>query len=167
MAVESGVNGRTPDCHEPVPRELTTRRDTPYTLAPRTGKPYLRRPSPKCLSDCEMRGAPEEFILVFTSLGSTEAARAFVRQLVDERLVACGTILPRAESVYRWEGKVTTSEEAVVLLKTTRDRWDALSMRVRDLHPYQVPELLAVPVDAGLEPYLAWVSAETMAEGSR
>jgi periplasmic divalent cation tolerance protein len=114
-----------------------------------------------------MRGAPEEFILVFTSLGSMEAARAFVRQLIDERLVACGTILPRAESVYRWEGKVTTSEEAVVLLKTTRDRWDALSMRVRDLHPYQVPELLAVPVDAGLEPYLAWVSAETMAEGSR
>ena len=114
-----------------------------------------------------MRGAPEESILVFTSLDSMEAARKFVRQLVDERLVACGTILPRAESIYRWEGKVTTSEEAVVLLKTARARWDALSQRVRDLHPYQVPELLAVPVDVGLEPYLAWLRAETIAEGER
>ena len=114
-----------------------------------------------------MRGAPEEYILVFTSLGSMEAARTFVRQLLDEHLVACGTILPRAESIYRWEGKVTASEESVVLLKTARAKWDALSARVRDLHPYDVPELLAVPVDAGFDKYLAWVSAETMAEDAR
>ena len=112
-----------------------------------------------------MRGAPEETILVFTSLGSTEAARTFVEKLVSEHLVACGSILPRAESIYRWEGKITTAEEAVVILKTTRQRWDALAARARELHPYQVPELLAVPVHAGLEAYLSWVLAETTVGG--
>jgi periplasmic divalent cation tolerance protein len=119
------------------------------------------------LSDYEMRDAPEEFILVFTTLGTTEAAREFVRRLVDEHLVACGTIFPRAESVYRWDNKVTTADEVVVLLKTTRRRWDALATRVRAVHPYEVPELVAVPVTAGLESYLAWVAAETIAEGGR
>jgi periplasmic divalent cation tolerance protein len=113
-----------------------------------------------------MRGAPEEFVLVFTTLGSLDGARAFVRQLVDERLVACGTMLPRAESTYRWDGKVTTAEEVVVMLKTTRRRWDDLATRVRAMHPYEVPELLAIPVSAGLEPYLHWLANETTLEGS-
>ncbi len=113
-----------------------------------------------------MRDVPEEFILVFTTLGSMEEAREFVRRLVDERVIACGTILPRGESIYRWEGKITTAEETLVVLKTTRQRWTDLAARARDLHPYDVPELLAIPVSAGLEPYLRWLATETTPEGS-
>jgi periplasmic divalent cation tolerance protein len=104
---------------------------------------------------------PSEPLLVFTTLEDAEQARAFVRRLVDARIAACGTVLPGAASVYRWEGTVTTADEALVLLKTTRARWEALVAAVDRDHPYTVPELLAVPVSAGLPRYLAWVRDAT------
>ncbi|MDH3495655.1 MAG: divalent-cation tolerance protein CutA [Gemmatimonadota bacterium] len=104
---------------------------------------------------------PPDVLMVFTTLETAEAARRFVRRLVDDHVVACGTLLPDATSVYRWEGAVTEAAEVVVILKTTRDCWDALVEAVNQHHPYRVPELLAVPVAIGLPPYLAWVRAET------
>jgi periplasmic divalent cation tolerance protein len=105
-------------------------------------------------------------IIALTTLGNLEEARTLVRRLVDSRLVACGTVLGGAVSIYRWEGELTESPEAVVLLKTRRERWDDLVEAVRRDHPYEVAELLQIPVAAGLERYLEWVKAETsVAEG--
>ena len=98
-------------------------------------------------------------LLVLTTLGSSGDARALVRGLVEDRLVACGTMVPAA-SIYRWEGAVHEEEEVVVLLKTDVSKWDALSAAVQDRHPYDVPELLAFPAAAGASSYLSWVKTE-------
>lgn len=99
-------------------------------------------------------------LLVLTTLGSAAEARALVKGLVDDRLIACGTVLPAAASVYRWEGTVVEENEVVVLLKTEAACWDALAAAVAARHPYRVPELLAVPVARGLPAYLAWLAGE-------
>ena len=104
---------------------------------------------------------PTGALLVVTTLGSVDAAKSLVRGLVEERLIACGTVLPAGESIYRWRGAVTEESEVVVLLKTRVERWDALCAAVAQRHPYEVPELLAFPADRGLEPYLNWLAAET------
>lgn len=106
------------------------------------------------------------YVVVLTTLGSVEEARNIVRELVARRVVACGTILPNATSIYHWEGAVTEAVEAVVLLKTRLERWGDLRDAVRALHPYEVPELLALPVEEGLEAYLAWVGGETISRES-
>ncbi len=105
--------------------------------------------------------AAGEFVVALTTLGSPDQAKVLVRRLVEERVVACGTILPRATSVYRWRGQVTEEEEVVVLLKTAKSRWPALEAAVKAQHPYEVPELLALPVTAGLDRYLDWMDSET------
>jgi periplasmic divalent cation tolerance protein len=100
-------------------------------------------------------------IVVLTTLASADAARALVRRLVEDRVVACGTVVPGATSIYRWQGAVTTDDEALVLLKTVGARWDARVAAIERHHPYDVPELLALPVSAGLPSYLSWVEAES------
>jgi periplasmic divalent cation tolerance protein len=100
-------------------------------------------------------------VVILTTLASAEEGASLVRALLDRRLVACGTILPGARSLYRWEGQIADETEAVVLLKSTRDRVDALGQAFAELHPYKVPELLALPVSAGLERYLTWIGRET------
>lgn len=99
-------------------------------------------------------------LVVLTTLANGEDARKLVRELLDDRLVACGTVLPGATSIYRWKGAVAEEGEAMVLLKTDASRWDALAEAVRQRHPYEVPELLALPVHRGLDRYLAWLSEE-------
>ena len=100
-------------------------------------------------------------IVVMTTVASADEAVTLVRSLLDRRLVACGTLLPGARSLYRWEGKIADEQEVVVLLKTRSARLEALEVAFAELHPYKVPELLALPVRAGLDKYLAWISAET------
>lgn len=95
-------------------------------------------------------------LVVLTTLGSSADARDLVRTLVEDRLIACGTMLPAA-SIYRWEGAVHEEEEVVVLLKTDASKWDALSAAVGERHPYDVPELLAFPAEAGSTAYLSWL----------
>jgi periplasmic divalent cation tolerance protein len=99
-------------------------------------------------------------VVVLTTVASEEDAVALVRALLDRRVVACGTVLPGARSLYRWEGKVADEREAVVLLKTTPARVADLEAAFAELHPYAVPELLALPVAAGLARYVGWVAAE-------
>ncbi len=102
-------------------------------------------------------------LVVLTTLGNPADARRFVTELVEERLVACGTLLAGASSIYRWDGALTEESEVVVLLKTDASRWDDLCAVVRERHPYDIPELLALPVDRGLEGYLAWLAGEVVA----
>jgi len=89
------------------------------------------------------------------------AAGRLARALVDRRLAACVTIVPRARSVYRWEGRVESASESLLVIKTAAGRVPALLAAVEDLHPYEVPEALALPVAAGLAPYLRWLARET------
>ncbi|MEO7085514.1 MAG: divalent-cation tolerance protein CutA [Gemmatimonadaceae bacterium] len=100
-------------------------------------------------------------LVVLTTVASDEEAVAFVRELLDRRLIACGTLMPGARSLYRWQGKIADEREVVVMLKTRSARLDSLRTAFAELHPYRVPELLAMPVDAGTEKYLEWINAET------
>jgi periplasmic divalent cation tolerance protein len=102
-------------------------------------------------------------LVVLTTLGDADAARAFVAALVQARVIACGTLLPGATSIYRWEGELKEEAEVVVLLKTDAARWNDLCAAVRERHPYQVPELLALPVTQGLDLYLSWLTSEVIA----
>jgi periplasmic divalent cation tolerance protein len=102
-----------------------------------------------------------EALVVLTTVANADEAGRLVRSLLERRLVACGTILPGARSLYRWEGKIADESEVVVLLKTQRARLEGLEVAFGELHPYKVPELLAMPVHAGLEKYLSWINSET------
>jgi periplasmic divalent cation tolerance protein len=101
-------------------------------------------------------------LVVMTTLSSEDDAVALVRGLLDRRLIACGTVLPAGRSLYRWEGKVADEREVVVILKTRAARLEAVEAAFAELHPYKVPELLALSVEAGNVPYLNWLSAETV-----
>lgn len=104
---------------------------------------------------------PRDAILVLTTLPTPAAARAFVRDLVDRRLVACGTVVDGVTSIYRWEGQVEETAEVQVLLKTSRSQWEPLREAMTELHPYDVPEVLGLTIASGLETYLDWVGSET------
>jgi periplasmic divalent cation tolerance protein len=97
--------------------------------------------------------------LVVVSVPDADVGRLLSRALVEEGLVACGTVIPGGTSVYRWQGAVEEAEEAILLLKASSQVMDQLLERISALHPYDVPEVLAFPVAQGHPPYLAWVMA--------
>ncbi|KXK57236.1 MAG: divalent-cation tolerance protein CutA [Chlorobi bacterium] len=96
-------------------------------------------------------------IVVLITAPSVDVAQQIAATLVEERLAACCTILPAVRSVYRWEGRVEDAEEVLVLVKTAQEFFPQLQQRVLELHPYQLPEVIAVPVVAGLAGYVDWV----------
>ncbi len=101
----------------------------------------------------------EEFLVVLTTWPNAETARAAARKMVEEKLIACANIVPGVESIYRWEGKLETSAEVLLILKTTSSRYAAVQSRIKELHSYEVPEIIALPIAAGLPQYLNWVQA--------
>jgi periplasmic divalent cation tolerance protein len=105
--------------------------------------------------------AHTDAIVVMTTLATTEEAATLVRELLARRLIACGTLLPGSRSLYRWEGKVADEQEVVVLLKTRSARLGLLEAAFAELHPYTLPELVALPVTGGLARYLEWINDET------
>jgi periplasmic divalent cation tolerance protein len=100
-------------------------------------------------------------VVVLTTLATTDEAVKLIRALLDKRLIACGTVMPGARSLYRWESKVADEAEVVVMLKTRSACVNGLEVAFKELHPYKVPELLAMPVTGGLERYLGWINSET------
>jgi periplasmic divalent cation tolerance protein len=100
----------------------------------------------------------EEVLLVLSTFPDVETARRISRQLVEERCAACANILPQVESIYWWEEKVESGDETLALFKTSADRYEALEATLRQLHPYEVPEIIALPLEAGLPAYLEWVA---------
>lgn len=94
------------------------------------------------------------------------AAEGLARALVEARLCACVNVLPGVRSVFRWQGAVDTADEALLVAKTTRAVVPALTERIRQLHPYEVPEVLALPVAAGLPAYLAWLGESVAGPGA-
>ncbi|MDB5924436.1 MAG: cutA [Betaproteobacteria bacterium] len=100
-------------------------------------------------------------LLVFTNLPDRDAAVKLARELVAKRLAACVNILSGCTSVYRWEGAVEHTDEVPVLIKTRASRYPEIEAAIRRLHPYELPEVIAVPVVRGLPDYLEWVAEET------
>ena len=100
-------------------------------------------------------------LLVISNLPDRSSAEKLAHVLIDERLAACVNVLSPCRSVYRWKGRIEDAEEFPVLIKTTRERYAALEAAVRKHHPYELPEIIALPLSAGLPAYLDWVSAET------
>ncbi len=105
-------------------------------------------------------GVEGEVVTVLMTAPDEGVAEGVVGRLVEERLAACGNIVPGAASIYRWKGEVRRDEEAVVILKTTRGLLSAMLARAEELHPYDVPELLAHEVAGGAAAYLDWVRGE-------
>ena len=101
---------------------------------------------------------PEEALVVLVTFPDVETARRIVTTLVEERLAACGNLVPGIESIYRWQGAVETATEVLALLKTENSRFEALESRLKELHPYEVPECLALSVAEGSLPYLRWLT---------
>jgi len=111
---------------------------------------------------------PEEdmdMLLVFTNMPTRESAEELARQLIDLRVAACVNLLAPCRSVYRWKDRVDVDEEHPMLIKTTRERYADLESALRFAHPYEIPEIIAVPVEAGLPEYLQWVADETAEQG--
>jgi periplasmic divalent cation tolerance protein len=96
-------------------------------------------------------------VVVLTTVGTAFDVAALARELVEQRLAACVNIIPRIESIYRWQGRVETDAEQLLLIKTTRERLDALRERLMARHPYDVPELVVIQPDEVAEPYRAWL----------
>ena len=112
-------------------------------------------------------GAGLGVCVVLVTAPTADVGERLVRALVDERLIACGNIVPGVVSVYRWQGAVERDAEVLLVLKTTEAAVPKLLERVPELHPYDVPEVLVLAVEKGFESYLAWVNAETEpAEGA-
>ena len=102
-------------------------------------------------------------LLVITNLPDRAAAERLAERLVGERLAACVNLLAPCRSVYRWKGAVQHDEEHPLLIKTTAERYPALERAIREGHPYELPEIIAVPIERGLPAYLDWVRDETKA----
>jgi periplasmic divalent cation tolerance protein len=102
-----------------------------------------------------------DYVLVMTTLPADADASTFAHTLVAARLAACVNLLPAMESVYRWEGAVEQERERQLIIKTTRARIAALWERVRELHPYDVPEFIVLPIVDGNDAYLRWVGEST------
>jgi periplasmic divalent cation tolerance protein len=99
--------------------------------------------------------------VVFSTAPDEATAKQIARTLVEERLVACVNVVANVTSVYRWQGKIEEAGEILLVMKTVGERIPALAARLKELHPYEVPELLALPVDAALPAYAQWVVDET------
>lgn len=98
--------------------------------------------------------------VVLVTAPDEEKAAGLARTLVEEGLIACANLVPKMRSIYRWEGKVCDEPEVLLVMKTRAERFEVLRERVKALHPYSVPEVLRLDVDAGHQPYLDWVLGE-------
>lgn len=100
---------------------------------------------------------PNEQLVVLSTFPDPETARRIARELVTDKFAACANLLSAIESIYRWQEKLEQTPEVLVLFKTTAERYPALEAKLKALHPYDVPEIVAVPIRAGFDGYLRWV----------
>jgi len=105
--------------------------------------------------------APRDARVVLCTFPSPEKASEIARVLVEERLAACVNVLPAVRSIYRWQDAVQDEPETLAIVKTTAARYEALARRITELHPYEVPEIIALSLAEGHAPYLAWLAGAT------
>ena len=102
-----------------------------------------------------------EFIIVFVTCGSEDEALKIARALVEEKLAACANMVSPLRSIYRWEGKICDEKEWLLVIKTRQSLFEDLAKRVKAIHSYSVPEIIALPIAEGLPAYLTWISENT------
>jgi periplasmic divalent cation tolerance protein len=100
----------------------------------------------------------EEFVIAFSTFPDVETARKIARELVESAMIACANIVPSVESIYFWKEEVETNTEALAIFKMTAARYSEFESRLRTLHPYDIPEIIAHKIEHGLPEYLRWVS---------
>jgi len=103
----------------------------------------------------------DNVILIIITVPDAKSANKISAMLVEQRLAACVNTITGVTSLYRWEGELNSDEELILLVKTASDNFDKISMAVKSIHPYDLPEIIAVPVVAGFSPYLKWVKDES------
>ena len=103
----------------------------------------------------------DQALLVFTNVPDLASAQSLARTLVEARSAACVNLVPAIHSVYRWQGQIEEATKVSLLIKTTQRHYEELQRAMVSLHSYDIPEIIAVPVVAGYEPYLQWIAAET------
>eukprot|EP00183_Erythrolobus_madagascarensis_P000070 CAMPEP_0185847604 /NCGR_PEP_ID=MMETSP1354-20130828/2822_1 /TAXON_ID=708628 /ORGANISM="Erythrolobus madagascarensis, Strain CCMP3276" /LENGTH=112 /DNA_ID=CAMNT_0028547923 /DNA_START=59 /DNA_END=397 /DNA_ORIENTATION=+ len=108
----------------------------------------------------------DEFCVVFVTVPDEKVASSLSSALVEGRLAACVNSIPGVQSTYLWEGKVQTDTEHLLMIKTRRALFNDLETKVKSLHPYDLPEIIAVPLQHGLAPYLEWIASSTSSERS-
>lgn len=112
-----------------------------------------------------MAASETSHLVVFTTFADLGDAKRVVRQLVEKGLVACGTLVPGVTSMYRWQGEIQEEAETLAILKTDGRCWSQLEETIREIHPYDVPEIVALPISRGSAPYLDWITQETATGG--
>jgi periplasmic divalent cation tolerance protein len=108
-----------------------------------------------------MSAANPNFLLVLTTLPDRASAERLAAALVEQKLAACASVHAECQSIYRWQGAVESASEVPLQLKTTAARYPALEAAIRAAHPYDVPEIIALPISHGLHAYLSWLTTET------
>lgn len=108
-----------------------------------------------------MNSESKEVLVVMVTAPNQEEADRLAKRVVQDRLAACATTVVGAESTYWWEGKLVKEREVLLLLKTTVDKFSSLQQAIQQIHPYKVPEIIALPIKNGLPQYLEWVKQET------
>lgn len=109
----------------------------------------------------------DEALVVLITVPSRETGTKIAQTLLERRLAACVNLLPQIQSMYWWEGKIQTDEEVILVVKTRRELFESdLMPAVRQIHPYDLPEIIALPVAQGLPEYLAWIMESTTPESS-
>ena len=103
-----------------------------------------------------------EALLILTNCPDEESANAIALAVIEARLAACVNILPRVQSIYRWQGAVESATEIPLLIKSTATNYPALETLIRQRHPHDIPEIIALPITQGLPAYLNWLAAETV-----
>src|SRR3954449_8345317 len=96
-------------------------------------------------------------VIVLSTFPNAETARQIARTVVEEQFAACGNLIPEVESIYWWHGTIETSAEVLGMFKTTEESYSRLESRIKELHPYEVPEIIALPVAKGFPAYLQWI----------
>lgn len=104
--------------------------------------------------------------LILSTFPDRETSQRIAATLVEERLAACVNLVPGVQSIYRWQGKVESAEEVLAVMKTTAELYSPLEARIRELHPYEVPEIMALPVERALEAYAKWVAEAVTGDDS-
>lgn len=107
----------------------------------------------------------DDCLLVFTTFPNSEIAQKLGTELVEKQLAACVNLLSPATSIYAWQGKIEMEPEIPAILKTTRTAFPKLEAELRELHPYEVPEIVGLPIEVGSAPYLAWIREQVLKTG--
>jgi len=102
-----------------------------------------------------------EHVVVFITIDTAQKAEELAKELVERRLCACVNVVDEVKSIYTWQGKVEKATERLMVVKTKRELFDELARTVKELHPYEVPEIIALPMIAGFKPYLDWINDVT------